>query len=100
MHDIYERGRCVGSGHHELFFSERAEDLAAAQSICSSCDVRTRCLEVALEQSLEWGVWGGVVFWDGRAYHRKRGRGRPRRSEAHLPVEASVEELRERVRSA
>jgi WhiB family redox-sensing transcriptional regulator len=100
MHDIYERGRCVESGHHEIFFSDRAEDLAAAQAICSGCEVRIPCLEVALEQSLEWGVWGGVVFWDGRAYHRKRGRGRPRRSEAHLPVEASVEELRERVRSA
>lgn len=100
MEAIYERGRCVDSGRHELFFSEHPTDLAAAQAICRECDVRVACLELALEQALEWGVWGGVIFWDGQAFHRKRGRGRPRRSEAHLPVEASRDELHELVRSA
>lgn len=100
MNEIYERGRCIDEGGHELFFSERASDLAAAQAICRGCEVRIACLENALESGAEWGVWGGVIFWDGQAYHRKRGRGRPRHSERHLPVEADIDDLRALVRSA
>ena len=98
--DDFAEGRCRESGKNELFFSEEAGDLAKAQSICAECVIRVRCLEYALEESVEWGVWGGVVFWDGQAYHRKRGRGRPRKAEASLPIEASREELELIVRSA
>ncbi len=100
MNDIYRSGRCRDGDNHHLFFSQRASDLAAAQALCSQCPVRIPCLEMALEEGLEYGVWGGVIFWDGQAFHRKRGRGRPRRSEAHLPVEADREELEDLVRSA
>ena len=100
MNEIYEAGRCLSSGKSELFFSESPTDLAAAQSICGECDVRVHCLEYALENAVEWGVWGGVIFWDGQAYYRKRGRGRPKRSELNLPLEATLEELHEQVRSA
>lgn len=100
MDVIYERGRCIDSGRHELFFSEQPADLAAAQAICAGCEVRISCLETALENALEWGVWGGVIFWDGEAFYRKRGRGRPRISEQHLPLEADIDDLRDLVRSA
>lgn len=100
MHDIYRSGRCADGDNHQLFFSSRASDLAAAQSLCAQCSVRIPCLELALEEGLEYGVWGGVIFWDGVAFHRKRGRGRPRHAEAHLPVEADRRELEELVRSA
>lgn len=100
MHDIYQSGRCSDGDNHSLFFSQRADELAAAQDICHRCPVRIRCLELALEEGLEYGVWGGVIFWDGQAYHRKRGRGRPRLSEAQIPVEADRNELKALVRSA
>jgi WhiB family redox-sensing transcriptional regulator len=90
----------VGSGQHDLFFSERTADLAAAQALCGECSVRVDCLELALSQGLDWGVWGGVVFWDGQIFYRKRGRGRPRRGESHLPVEANRGDLIELTRSA
>ena len=96
--EIQERSRC--SGKDDLFFSEDPGQLAAAQAICHGCEVRIPCLEMALELAAEWGVWGGVIFWDGQAYHRKRGRGRPRRNEQHLPLEADIEELQRMVRSA
>ncbi len=100
MDIIYRDGRCTEGDQHELFFSERPTDLAAAQAMCHDCDVRIPCLETALEGALEWGVWGGVIFWDGQPFYRKRGRGRPRRSEQHLPLEANWEDLRQMVKSA
>jgi len=100
MTTILNQGNCVGSGQHELFFSELPHELAAAQAICTHCPVRLPCLDTALGEGLDWGVWGGVIFWDGEVFHRKRGRGRPRRSEAELPVEASRHDLMELVRSA
>ncbi|MGA7273053.1 MAG: WhiB family transcriptional regulator [Acidimicrobiia bacterium] len=100
MHDIYRSGSCSEGDRHHLFFSQRASDLAAAQEVCRGCPVRIPCLELALAEGFEYGVWGGVIFWDGQAYHRKRGRGRPRRSEAHLPVEAARDELEALVESA
>lgn len=100
MNQKLKNGNCVGSGQHELFFSERPDELAAAQAICAQCAVRLPCLEMALQEGCDWGVWGGVIFWDGQAFHRKRSRGRPRRSEKELPVEASRQDLLELVRSA
>ena len=100
MSDIHRNGRCSRTGSHELFFSERPTDLAAAQAMCGECEVRIPCLEYALQNALEWGVWGGVIFWDGQPFHRKRGRGRPRKTETALPLEATFEELEEMVRSA
>lgn len=100
MDKVLQNGKCVGTGQHELFFSERPEELARAQAICHGCSVRIDCLQVALKDGLDWGVWGGVIFWDGQVFHRKRGRGRPSRGEVHLPVEASRAELLELTRSA
>jgi len=100
LRELQEDGRCSREGSHELFFSERPAELAQAQRICAQCDVRVKCLEVALQEEIDWGVWGGVIFWDGQPYHRRRGRGRPRRAESDLPVEAERSELLELVRSA
>ncbi|MDH3307376.1 MAG: WhiB family transcriptional regulator, partial [Acidimicrobiia bacterium] len=58
------------------------------------------CLEMALASNEEWGVWGGVIFWDGVPFHRRRGRGRPRNDEPALPVEADRAELWRMVASA
>ncbi len=100
MEQVLSRGKCVGSGQHELFFSERPEQLAAAQAMCSECPVRIACLEQALRHGYDWGVWGGVIFWDGQVFHRKRGRGRPRRGDSLIPVEARLEDLIGLVQSA
>lgn len=100
LKELIEEGRCNEEGSHDLFFSERPAELAQAQGICAGCTVRVKCLEIALKDNNDWGVWGGVIFWDGQPYHRRRGRGRPRQSETALPLEANVEELWEQVKSA
>ena len=100
LRELQEDGRCTEEGRHELFFSEKPAELAQAQRICAQCHVRVRCLDLALKENLEWGVWGGVIFWDGQPFHRRRGRGRPRHADANLAVEAERSELLELVRSA
>jgi len=100
LQEIQEDGRCREEGSHWLFFSDDPAELAEAQAICDRCVVRVKCLEYALDEHLDWGVWGGVIFWDGDPFHRRRSRGRPRRSEAHLPLEADRSALLELVASA
>lgn len=100
LRELQQDGRCTEEGSHDLFFSDRPSELTKAQEICASCIVRVRCLELALLENMEWGVWGGVIFWDGQPFHRRRGRGRPRHAEAHLPIEADRGELLELVASA
>ncbi len=66
----------------ELWFAERTEEVELAKALCASCPVRQGCLAGAIERQEPWGVWGGEVFVDGAVVARKRGRGRPRKSEA------------------
>ncbi len=100
LRELEQDGRCREEGSHELFFSDKPAELTKAQEICASCSVRVSCLELALQENMEWGVWGGVIFWDGQPFHRRRGRGRPRHSDAHLPLEADRGKLLELVASA
>lgn len=100
MQDIYAEGLCVGADVADLFFSEKVDELAQAQAMCARCPVKLKCLESALEQNQEWGVWGGVIFWDGVPFLRRRGRGRPRKDDAPLPLEADRRELWQLVESA
>ena len=100
MNEIYEQGSCVGSGQNDLFFSDLPQELAQAQAICGGCPVQLPCLEQALANEEEWGVWGGLIFWEGQPYYRRRGRGRPRQAEQALPLAASPDELWQLVRSA
>jgi len=97
--DPGRQARCTGSAHH-LFFSDDATELRRAQQVCVGCAVRGPCLRFAVEEGIEFGVWGGVVFWDGLAFERKRGRGRPRRGEEGPGAALSIAELNDRLRSA
>ncbi len=97
---IYQEGACVGSGAEQLFFSENVTEQRNAQEICMGCPARLSCLENALSENTEFGVWGGVIFWDGIAFLRRRSRGRPRKGESMPSVEADVSELWDLIKSA
>lgn len=97
---MIDQGSCVGSAEAWRFFSEDISDQHRAQAICISCQVRTECLRDAVAIGAEFGVWGGVIFWDGVAYLKRRGRGRPRKGEPAVPVQLEPEELHQLVRSA
>src|SRR5215471_7133640 len=50
---------CKGVGPDELFVRGAAQN--RAKQICTSCPVRTECLAEALDNAIEWGVWGGMT---------------------------------------
>ena len=40
--------------------------------MCTGCPVRTECLAEALDNQIEWGVWGGMTERERRALLRRR----------------------------
>ena len=40
--------------------------------MCAGCPVRTECLAEALDNQIEWGVWGGMTERERRALLRRR----------------------------
>ena len=80
-----------------LFFSDEIVDIAAAKRICAECPVMVDCLETALRQGEQFGVWGGQLFISGRIVTLKRRRGRPPkhpRPDDQLPMIPFPEALR------
>lgn len=47
---------------HDIFYPEQSDALAAtlAKQVCALCEVREKCLEVALTRPEPFGVWGGM----------------------------------------
>ena len=43
----------------EAFFPEKGGSTREAKRVCEGCDVRTPCLEYALENDERFGIWGG-----------------------------------------
>ena len=45
----------------EQFFVRGAAQSKRAVRVCEHCDVRTACLKYALENHIEFGIWGGLT---------------------------------------
>jgi WhiB family transcriptional regulator, redox-sensing transcriptional regulator len=62
--------RCRTTDAEELFvLGARQRD---ARRVCRSCAVRTECLAHALDNRIEFGVWGGMTERERRALLRNR----------------------------
>src|SRR5580765_6834904 len=77
----------------DLWFADAPAELELAKSLCGDCPLRVECLAGALEREEPWGVWGGEIFERGAVVARKRPRGRPRKSDVALDVEAEAAAL-------
>jgi WhiB family redox-sensing transcriptional regulator len=44
----------------EAFFPEKGGSTRDAKRICSSCEVRSQCLDYALQNDERFGIWGGL----------------------------------------
>lgn len=61
--------KCRGTG--DILFAEGAAQ-RRVRILCDDCPVRRECLAEALDNELEWGVWGGLTERERRALLRRR----------------------------
>jgi WhiB family transcriptional regulator, redox-sensing transcriptional regulator len=50
----------------------RGKEQRKAKLVCIACPVRTECLAEALDNRIEFGVWGGMTERERRALLRRR----------------------------
>ena len=68
--DWIGRAACRGKDPDDLFVTGAAQNRAKA--VCLGCHVRTECLADALDNRVEFGVWGGMTERERRALLRRR----------------------------
>lgn len=56
----WKREAICSSVDPEIFFADRAQNYQVAKRICARCPVALVCLQYALENDEEFGVWGGL----------------------------------------
>ncbi|MBV8933299.1 MAG: WhiB family transcriptional regulator [Kutzneria sp.] len=61
---------CRSEDPEQLFV--RGAEQRKAKIICLGCPVRTECLAEALDNRIEFGVWGGMTERERRALLRRR----------------------------
>jgi WhiB family redox-sensing transcriptional regulator len=61
---------CRTTDAEDLFVTGAAQ--REARQFCRTCPVRTECLAHALDQRIEFGVWGGMTERERRALLRTR----------------------------
>jgi WhiB family transcriptional regulator, redox-sensing transcriptional regulator len=44
----------------EAFFPEKGGSTREAKKVCLTCEVRSECLEYALQHDERFGIWGGM----------------------------------------
>ena len=57
----------------EAFFPEKGGSTRDATRICTSCEVRSQCLEYALANDERFGIWGGLSERERRKLRKRAG---------------------------
>ena len=70
LHDWTTQAACSTNDPDELFVTGAAQNRAKA--VCMGCPVRAECLADALDNRVEFGVWGGMTERERRALLRRR----------------------------
>jgi WhiB family transcriptional regulator, redox-sensing transcriptional regulator len=68
--DWRRRAACRDGDPDRLFVRGAAQ--REAKMVCFGCSVRTECLAEALDNRIEFGVWGGMTERERRALLRRR----------------------------
>ncbi|WP_315096631.1 WhiB family transcriptional regulator [uncultured Cellulomonas sp.] len=65
-----ERALCAQTDP-EAFFPEKGGSTREAKKVCTGCDVRSECLEYALQNDERFGIWGGLSERERRKLKRR-----------------------------
>jgi WhiB family redox-sensing transcriptional regulator len=68
--DWADKAACRAGGPDALFVRGAAQN--RAKQLCAGCPVRIECLAEALDNRIEWGVWGGMTERERRALLKRR----------------------------
>jgi WhiB family transcriptional regulator, redox-sensing transcriptional regulator len=71
MTDWMAKGKCRDMPP-SAFFPSDGVGVDVARQICQECPVRSQCLEYALENRIDHGVWGGASERERRRIARTR----------------------------
>jgi len=63
--------RCV-QADPEIFFPERGGSSRAARAVCNECPVLEQCLQYALQNREQFGIWGGTSERERRKLRKLR----------------------------
>lgn len=55
----------------EAFFPEKGGSTRDAKKICTTCEVKSECLEYALQNDERFGIWGGLSERERRKLRRR-----------------------------
>lgn len=69
--DWTDLARCRGMDP-EVFFARNLTEARTAIRTCDRCEVRQECLDYAVDQGIDIGVWGGLTERQRRSYVRQR----------------------------
>ncbi len=69
--DWMQKGRCRDISP-SIFFPSDGVGVEVARSICADCPVKAPCLEYALKNKIDHGVWGGASERERRRIARRR----------------------------
>lgn len=64
--------RCASADPEAWFPRKGAPPVEAVLRVCKRCPVRDDCLEFALSNDLDYGVWGGLTAMQRRRLKKKR----------------------------
>ena len=68
--DWTDQARCRGLDPDQ-FFVRGASQSRKAVKVCQRCTVRSECLDYAVENQIDFGVWGGLTERQRRALRRR-----------------------------
>lgn len=57
----------------EMFFPEKGGSVQTAKKVCAMCEVREQCLEYALANDEQDGIWGGLTTSERKALKKRGG---------------------------
>ncbi len=69
--DWMDEGNCRAH-HPSVFFPSDGVGVDVARRICATCPVQGLCLEYALTQRIDHGVWGGASERERRRILKRR----------------------------